>query len=346
MRFGLIGCGAAGKIHALAMHESKAVELVMVADVEPRAAAALGARFAVPWTDEVERLLADRSIEAVSIAVPHFLHVALARQALLAGKHVLLEKPFTTSRADGEALVALAAGAGLCLAPWLERRYLPWVDRAREIVASGTLGRLVYTRVCALGYKPRAYWQYGMRCEEYPSDWRGHLATSGGGILLMNGIHQIDLMAYVSGLQAEEVQARIATLHHEVEVEDLATVSLRYRGGALGSVEASCCTYGMNEFPIEAPADTIMGDDGHLELGTRLRSFDRVRFQRVEEFARLSVTEMKARELADFAAHVREGTPMRCSPADALAALELITTAYAAARAGRSLPLAGGAGSR
>jgi UDP-N-acetyl-2-amino-2-deoxyglucuronate dehydrogenase len=286
----LIGCGAAGKIQAQAMRESEDVELCWVADCNRQAAEALGLRHNVPWTCDLRRVLDDSVVEAVSIAVPHHLHLDLATQAAKAGKHVLLEKPFTLNVDQASQLINVCRGQGRLLVPWLERRFLPYVERAKDLLAQGTLGKIVYTRVSTLGYKPRAYWEYGMRYEEYPSSWRANLATSGGGVLLMNAIHQVDLMSYLTGLEPTEIFGQIATLHHEVEVEDLAVVNLRYRCGAFGIIEASCCTFGLGQFPIEGPADTIMGTDGNLQLGSPLKCFDRVRFSQQFEFPKFSVT--------------------------------------------------------
>jgi predicted dehydrogenase len=335
IRFGLFGCGAAGKVHAQAMRLSGVIDLRRVADTDSRPAQALSEKCGVPWTTDVDVILADPSIEAVSIATPHHTHVDLATRALAARKHVLLEKPFTLAVQQGLALVDQARAAGAVLAPWLERRFMPQAERAREIVAGGQIGSVVYTRSSALGYKPRAYWEYGMRLEEYPSSWRADKQRSGGGVLIMNAIHQIDLMNFVSGLRVVEVHARVATLHHEVDVEDTAVINLRYQSGALGTIEASCATFGLGQFPIEAPPDLVAGTDGHVQLGPLLRSFDRLHFERQHELPKLRVAEMKKRQLQNFAHHLRQGTALRCTPADALQALAIVEAAYQSAESGR-----------
>jgi UDP-N-acetyl-2-amino-2-deoxyglucuronate dehydrogenase len=343
VKFGLIGCGAAGKIHARAILGSDSTRLCWVCDADERAARALGERWGIPWTAEPDRLFENDGIEAISIATPHYTHLGIAMRAAQAGKHILLEKPFTLRTSEATQLVRACAEAGVMIVPWLERRYLPFVDRAREIVAGGVLGKIVYTRICTLGYKPRAYWAYGMRMEEYPSAWRGSRELSGGGILLMNAVHQIDLMSYISGLAVTEVIGRTASLYHEVEVEDQAVVLLRYATGALGVVEASCCTYGQSQFPIENPADAIMGVDGSLQLGIPLKWFDRIRFAQSCDYPKMSVTDMKTRLLDDFVRHLREGTPMRCRPEDAIEALAVIEAAYQSAASGNPVPIAGNA---
>jgi len=332
--FALIGCGAAGKVHAQAMVRSAAVELRLVIDSNEKAARSLGEQCGVPWTTDFRRALDDSAIKAVSVALPHHLHLEIAVQAAQASKHIMLEKPFTLSVSQATELVRCCGEHGVVIVPWLERRYLPYVEKAREILLGGTLGKVVYTRICCLGYKPRAYWEYGMRFEEYPSSWRGRWATSGGGVLLMNGIHQIDLMAFITGLEVEEVFARTATLHHEVEVEDMALVSLRYSGGAMGVIEASCCAYGFGEFPMERLADAILGENGHLQLGAVLKSYDRICHARTFEFPKYTVMEMKVQALEDFARHLREGTPMRTHADDAIRVLSVIEAAYRASKAG------------
>ncbi len=339
VRFGLVGCGAAGKLHALALRSCPSTELTLVADADPRPARALGQRHQVPWTAEMARVWEDPRIEAVSIAVPHHLHLDIATRAARAGKHVLLEKPFTMNCRQAAELVEVCRAAKVVVAPWLERRFLPYAGQARAIVAEGSLGKIVYTRISTLGYKPRAYWTHGMRFEEYPSAWRESVKTAGGGVLLMNSIHQIDLMLALSGLEVAEVTAHAPTLHHEVEVEDLAVALLRYTSGALGVVEASCCTYGMNEFPIERPADSILGTDGYLQLGSTLRSFDRIRFSQTYEFPKLSVTDLKVRQLGNFAAHLREGVSLEARPEDAMRAVAVIEAAYRSSREGAPVRL-------
>lgn len=339
--FGLIGCGAAGKLHAQAMRESGAVDLRLVMDPEPRAARSLGEKVEVPWTTELDRLLEDRSIEAVSLAVPHYLHADLASRVARANKHILLEKPFTTSVQQAEALVALCRDRRVVIAPWFERRFLDYATRAREIIADGTIGKVVYTRVSTLGYKTRAYWQYGMNGEEYPSSWRSRRETSGGGVLIMNAIHQIDLMSYVTSLEVAEVSSQTATLHHEVEVEDIALVNVRYQSGALGMIEASCCTYGLGQFPIQGPGDTVAGTDGYLQMATVLKCFDRVRLDRQMEFPRIGVTEQKARQLENFAQHLREGKPLRVDATDAIRALAIVEAAYQSAATGANVTVGG-----
>lgn len=332
--FGLIGCGTAGKLHAQALREAAGVELRLVCDADGRAARAVGERHGVPWTDDVDGVLNDDAIEAVSIAVPHHLHFDLASRAARAGKHLMLEKPFTRSTAEAAALLRICASAGVAVVPWLERRQQPFVEKARQLVREGVLGRLVYTRICCLGYKTRSYWSHGMRGEEYPSAWRGSLEQSGGGVLLMNAIHQIDLMAHVTGLEVEEVFAHAATLHHEVEVEDVAVVNLRYRGGAMGVVESSCCAYGFGQFPMERVADVVCGTDGFLQLGSSLKCHDRAHQARTFDFPAVAVPQMKVRAVEDFARRLRDGTPTTCGPADALRALAVIESAYRSAATG------------
>jgi UDP-N-acetyl-2-amino-2-deoxyglucuronate dehydrogenase len=346
LQIGLIGCGAAGKIHARAIVEAPDVRLNAVADIDERAARTLGDHYGVNWTVSVDELLDRHEIEAVSIAVPHHGHFELAKKAAQARKAILLEKPFTLDPDQASELIRVCSEAGVMLIPWLERRYLPYADKARAIVAEQVLGKIAYTRISSLGYKPRAYWTHGMRYEEYPSHWRERAETSGGGILIMNAIHQIDLMSYITGLKIVDLFARTATLHHEVEVEDMALVTVRYQGGAMGMIEASCCTYGMGQFPIASPADRIMGDDGNLELGDTLKSFDRVYFQRNYEFPRVSVMEMKIALLEDFYRLMREGAAMRCAANDALAALQVVDAAYRSSKTGLPVEIQGCSGAR
>ena len=332
IRMGLLGCGAAGAIQARAITDCSATSLAMVADIDPRSAQLVGDKFSVSHTTNMAELLACPEVDAVSIALPHHLHLEVGLLALEHGKPAIVEKPFTNSVENGERLLDAFANAGVALSAWVERRYCPFVEPARKFLQEGHAGRIIYVKVDVMGYKPRAYWEYGMRFESAPSDWRKSRDLSGGGPLLMNGIHQLDLVRHVTGLEVTEVVARMNTHCHEVEVEDTISVLLEFDNGAQGVIDCSCATFGAGAFPIALKKDRIYGTDGNLTLGSPLETFDRVWHHRSHDVPKYTVTEMKREAIFDFAEALREGRSPGQLAAELLTSHRVVTAAYESAR--------------
>lgn len=337
MRFAVVGCGVAGKLHAMAIQRSTRALVRVLVDTKATTASSLAQELKVDWSANMFDVLGDPTVDAVSIALPHALHYEAALAALNAGKHVLLEKPFTLSTTSALRLVDAAKAQQVVIAPWLERRFLPIAEEAQRVVASGILGRLVYLRISCVGYKPRAYWHHGVSLEEEASDWRTSKAQSGGGILIMNAIHQIDLARFITALDAESVSAQTETAHHQVEVEDTAVLAIRYRDGCLGTLEASCAAFGGQKFPIEGPGDMIAGTNGTLQLGENLRVSTRYFGSQARDFPATTITMLKTRLIDHFIQRVEDGGPLRNDPRDAVQALGLVNAAYASADLRRSV---------
>jgi predicted dehydrogenase len=339
LKFGILGCGAAGVLHAMAIVRCAETELVMVADHNEKAARNASETFDVPYVCSCEELLTSREIEAVSIALPHHLHYEYSRKAGQADKHLIVEKPFTTNPDTAAEIVDLFAQRGLFLSVWLERRYYPFVEEARRFLREGHIGRIIYVALDIMGYKPRAYWEYGMRFESFASDWRKRWETSGGGPLLMNGIHQIDLMRYITGLEVVEVMAQMNTFYHDVEVEDTIAALFKLDNGALGRVDCSCAAYGAGRFPIDIKKDRIYGTNGYLALGAPLETNDRIWHHRQHDIAKYTVTDAKILAVSDFAQSVSRGDEAAHLARESLKSHQIIKAMYESARTGKAVLL-------
>jgi UDP-N-acetyl-2-amino-2-deoxyglucuronate dehydrogenase len=339
VRMGIIGCGAAGLIEARAIVNSHSARLVMVADIEPRAARQAGEKFGVPHVHSAEELLASSEVDAVSIALPHHLHLPVGLLAAAAGKHAIIEKPLTTSASDALELIEAFERARRTLSVWLERRYCPFVEPARRFLAEGHIGRIIYVTLDVMGHKPRSYWAYGMRNESFPSNWRKSWTTSGGGVLLMNAVHQIDVVRYITGLEVAEVFAKMRTFYHDVEVEDTLAAVLEFEGGALGRIDSSCAAFGAGAFPIDIQRDRIYGVDGHIVLGSPLETYDRIWYHRKQELPRYTVTEMKTDAIDDYARRLLDGGRDASLAREAVRNHEVIAALYESARSGRPVRL-------
>jgi len=235
--FGIIGCGSASIPVCEAIAASPLTELAAVYDVNPDLARDISLRFQVPIMGTLSELLTNPSVDAVYIAVPHHLLAPLTQQALEAGKHALTEKPLAISVEEVDALIVLATEQQLALGVFYEMRYAPAHAPARELIQTGAIGNIIGVRIQTLIDKPLTYWQSGYTGRSV-NPWRGIKAQAGGGVVLMNTSHLLDAVTYVTGLVVTSVSAEIGTLVANVEVEDMATATLRFNNGAVGSLMA------------------------------------------------------------------------------------------------------------
>lgn len=253
-RFGVIGCGTASIPVCEAIAASPLMDLGAVYDVNPDLARDLSQRFHVPMMAALSELLTSPLIDAAYIAVPHYLLAPLTQQALEAGKHVLTEKPLAITLEEVDALIALATERQLALGVFYEMRYAPAHAPARELIQAGAIGKIIGVRIQTLIDKSLTYWQSGYSGRSV-NPWRGIKAQAGGGVVLMNTSHLLDALTYITGLVVTSVSAEIGTLVANVEVEDMATATLRFDNGAIGSLMAGahisgahdeeyCCLYG------------------------------------------------------------------------------------------------------
>jgi len=261
IRFGIVGCGSASVPVCDAINASPLTELAAVYDVNQDLARDLGERFQTPIMDSLDELLSNSNVDVVYIAVPHYLLASLTKQALEAGKHVLTEKPLAISLEDVDTLIALANERELTLGVYYEMRYAPAHGPARELIQAGAIGNIIGVQIQTLIDKPLTYWQSGYASRSV-NPWRGIKAQAGGGVVLMNTSHLLDAVGYVTGLIVMSVSAEVGTLAADVEVEDMATATLRFNNGAIGSLIAGAHIRGAHEEEF----CVIYGTQGQLRL--------------------------------------------------------------------------------
>jgi predicted dehydrogenase len=279
-----------------------------------------------------EEALDRRHADAAFISVPHDLHVPLAVRAADAGLHVVVEKPLAADLAGAKKIVAAAAGAGVTLTSCFSYRYDAGVQLARRLVQAGGLGPLRGATVVFHTDKPASYWLGGFSGRS-PSDWRASRARAGGGVLIMNLIHYVDLLRYVAGAEVMWV-AGGARADEGVEVEDAIGLSIGFQDGAIGTLTGSASTRGAPE-----PRFEIWGEHGTLRLAPEPaiytdRAIDGVAAGR---WCRLApgVNEDERRTFVDrFAQAIRDGRQPDVTAADALAVQAFVDAAYSAVATG------------
>jgi len=344
LRIGMIGCGEIAVRTAAAIAASQHAQHVMLMDTKPELARDLGETYGVPWTDQVDVVLANPEVDAVYIAVPHHLHAPIAIQAANAGKHILVEKPIATTLADGEAMIAAARDSGVWLSVNFHAQVDPLCQAARKLISDGAIGEVIGTRIVFRGDKPSTYWTSGYS-GRVPTDWRTKKATAAGGVLIMNGIHNLNTMRYVTGLEVDRVYAEYGTFVTPVEVEDLISITYRYRNGAIGSLEAGSAIRGRG---AATEVDRIYGSDGQLTLSERgpLSLYTTVSASGfpLNEWSEIPLTpltidEHKTAMVDGFAGPILRGERTAVSAEDGLAALAIVLAAYQSGAEGQPVHL-------
>lgn len=324
MRFGIVGCGVIGALHArlVASLEGKA-RLVAVADTDLGRAEALAAAHGCDAVGDLDALYARDDIDAVVICLPSGLHADAAVPALRAGKHVVIEKPIDITLAAADRIIEAERESGRTVTVISQRRFEPSFRLVKAAIEAGELGRLTSGAAEVTLWRPQSYYDSG--------GWRGTWALDGGGALMNQGVHVVDLMLALLG-PAEEVSAYTGLLAHEgIEVEDTAIAAVRFAGGALGRVFATTAAHGGASVRV-----SVFGDQGHAVVENEvISSFKVGDDDRISggSPARLGA-ESHLAQLADFIDAVAEGRAPEVTSADGRAALALVLAVYESARAG------------
>ncbi|MCL2130715.1 MAG: Gfo/Idh/MocA family oxidoreductase, partial [Treponema sp.] len=210
VRIGFIGYGKAANLHAEAMTAVSRGTLVAVCGRNPERRGEFAARWNIASRETVDEMVRLDKADAVIISTPHPLHCEGALEALGAGAHVLVEKPMALSEAECNKMIAASEKAGKLLSVMSQRRWFPACRRIRNAIDEGKLGKPILAQVTILGWRDKAY---------YESDpWRGKWETEGGGILINQAPHQIDLMLWYMGPFAEVHGFRDNFNHPYIEV--------------------------------------------------------------------------------------------------------------------------------
>ncbi|MCM2533817.1 Gfo/Idh/MocA family oxidoreductase [Neobacillus pocheonensis] len=233
--FALIGTGAISNVHAGAISHILGASLVAVASRREEKAKEFANQFKViAYTDHLKMLQRD-DIDIVNICTPSGTHGDLAIDVLRSGKHVIIEKPMDVSLEKAEKIIQLATELGLKVAVVSQHRFDLSVIRVKKEIESGRLGRLILAEIAVNWYRNQDYYDSGQ--------WRGTWNMDGGGALMIQSIHTIDLMQYLMG-PVENVYAYTDKLAHErIEVEDVAVAVVRFKNGALGTINCTTAAY-------------------------------------------------------------------------------------------------------
>lgn len=347
VRTALIGCGKVGQIHAAALSALPESELVAVCDADAARAAAFAERCgAKPFTD-VGTMLTEAKPQAVVVCTPHPLHAQPVIFAAQAGASALVEKPLAANLTDCDAMLAASRSAGTKLGVISQRRWYEPVRRMKDAIAAGKIGAPVLGVFAMYSWRDQAY---------YLSDpWRGKWATEGGGVLVNQSPHHLDLLQWFMG-DIDEITGCWANLNHPyIEVEDTALAMIRFKNGGLGSITTTLSTrpgihakvhiHGSNGASVGVETDrgatfvagmsqiaepplndlwTIPGEEGLLP---QFQAADRARFAEVN-----ATTHYHALQIQDFLQAVRDDRPPLVTGEEGRLVVAMFTAIYRSQR--------------
>ncbi len=337
LKVGIVGCGNIFTMHATSCDHLENAELVGVCDIKPERARAAAEKYHVPAYTDYRELIDPQKIDVVHICVPHYLHPVISRYALEQGVHVLCEKPMSIRYEDGEANVKLAEEKGLCYGIIFQCRYNDTAKLIREQLDNGKLGKVISARCTLTWCKPDSYYAL--------SDWKGTWEKEGGGVIIDQAIHSLDLANWFIGSKPVEVQAHIANRAHSImKVDDTGEGFVRYENGATLSFWA------MNNYGCDDPIEIRL----FCENGKAIMSYDDARIE-FSDGTVLSVSQQPdgiyyeggkdywgfqhIREIQDFYDAVEHHREPTISGREALKIQKLICAIYESGKSGQTVHL-------
>ena len=249
--FAIYGCGVIADFHARALGDVDGARLFAAADLNTEAACKFAEKYGVAVYPDFDAVLASPEIDVVCICTPNGTHEELAIKALMAGKNVVLEKPMAITTEGCDRIIDALSKSNAKITVISQLRTSPDIIRARELVRSGELGKIILANLEMRYYRFPEY---------YRGSWRGTKKMDGGGALMNQGIHGVDLLQYIVG-PIKSIQSVVRTLHHDIEVEDTAVAAVEFESLALGTIIASTAAY-----PGFERRMTVNGTRGAIEI--------------------------------------------------------------------------------
>lgn len=336
---GIIGTGSISRAHIegyLAFPDDCRIVAVadMVGEKAKHAAASIGPD--VAWTDDYHELLSRDDIHLVSVCTPPFVHASISIDALNAKKHVLVEKPMAASLADADAMIQAAEQNDRWLSVVFQYRYRHDWWLAKQIVDQGLLGDLHFGKAECLWWRGTNY---------YKAWWRGTWEQECGGATINHAVHHIDMLLWLMG-PVESVNAEMATVQHNIEVEDLSIAIVKFASGALGSITGTVTDH-HNLDRIE-----VTGSRAAISLPHSVRAFEQYdngfgyenkeMIEKINEFAKtvtLPSHSGHAPQIQDVLDAIKSGRPPMIDGHEGRRSLELITALYKSASTGSRVTL-------
>ena len=327
-RVGVIGCGRISTTYRDVFDQlSDQIEVCIAVDKVPMRAQAFSNHFSgCAWSDQMSDLLG-MELDAVHILTPHFLHAEHACACLEAGIHVLTEKPIATTLHDADLMINAAKKADRQLAVIFQNRYIEGIQEAKTLIENGAFGKLTGAWSSLTWHRPPSY---------YACDWKGSWEREGGGVVIDQAIHSLDLVRWLMNSPFTDVSAHIdRRVLTSIEVEDVADAAIRFENGAIYSFFATNYFTGNSPIRIE-----ISGEKGSLLLVENKVTFtlkDRERYTIAPPIHKQLEGESywgnyHLAQVSAFYEDLRQGNSTQVGPEDARETLRLVLSIYEASR--------------
>ncbi len=341
--FGIIGCGVISAIHAECIKKISGTKLIAVADVVAENAQKMADKYQVAAYSDYHDMLARDDVHAVSLCVPSGMRAEIAEACAAAGKHILSEKPLEVSTKRIDRILAAIKKHNVHLGCIFQSRYSDDSIMIKKAIESGRFGKLVLGDAYIKWYRSPEYYASGA--------WRGTRKLDGGGCLMNQGVHQIDLLLWFMG-PVKSVQAQTTRrLHEGLEVEDLATAMLEFQSGAFGVVEGSTAIWPGHPARVEVHGSegSALLEDGKLrfwKFSKRRASDSKVEASLHEESALgsgagdpLSSLKIEGhfRNIRDYVNALKKGVSPALDGMEGRHAVELIEAIYQSAATGKTV---------
>lgn len=333
-RVGIIGCGRISITYLKAFQDSAdLIDVCFAMDKDVSRAKAFAAHFeGCGFSDRLEDMLAAKP-DAVHICTPHFLHREHAVACLKAGCHVLTEKPIALSRRDAEEMMETARACGRQLGVIFQNRYIEGVQEAKRLIESGALGKICGAWSCLTWHRPPSY---------YECDWKGSWEKEGGGVVIDQAIHSIDLVRYLMGCEATTVQGHIARrILTNIEVEDEADAAITFANGAVYAFSA--CNYYIKNSPIRVEIGCEKGrcllTESEMEIELEGQAPYKVLPKPRENGGESYWGTYHSVQVRDFYEKLAAGKPVPTDPEDATKTLDLVLGIYTSAKENRAVEI-------
>ncbi len=259
-RFGVVGCGSVGPTHCAAIGQMPDAELAAVADLIPERAQNTAKKFGVARIyGDFHDMLADPDIDILNFATPSGMHADHAIAALEAGKHVVVEKPMEVSLAAADRMIAAENRTGKKLTIISQHRFDKASQLVKGLIDSGKLGQIILADASVKWWRKQEYYDSG--------EWRGTWELDGGGALMNQGVHTVDVLQWLTGGVSSVYGLTKTGAHDRIEVEDIAVAALQFKCGAVGTLTATTAAF--KGFPVRI--------DIYGTLGTAIIEGDRLK---------------------------------------------------------------------
>ncbi|MFQ5867646.1 MAG: Gfo/Idh/MocA family protein [bacterium] len=328
--FGIIGCGVVAKDHAEAITNTEEAKLIAVVDIDEKKGKEFAKKYQTNFYRDYRDLLALKEIEAVDVCTPSYLHAPISIDTAKAGKHVFVEKPIAINLKQADELIVACRQAKVKLAVVFQTRFSESLQKVKRLFKERKMGRMILADFSIKTY----------RSEQYYQSWHKKIEFEGGGLMIQQGIHGIDRLQWLMG-EVDSVFAFKDTIIHNIEGEDIIVATVKFRNGALGSIEGSTSIHCERPDPLYTESMGLYGENGSINLmETKIVEWNLRENQEPESLeVPVELTQGRLSQVKDFIGAIRGDKEPLVNGEEARKSLEIVIALYKSAKEGRLVKL-------